>query len=498
MKILCIGSTNKITDQQASDLAESNQLTNRGLLSDLDSPIDFESRTVLLGVYHTTFVDLSFERVQEAGKHFDKICVLDQSLNLWNTTTEFYETINYALQLEHNVEWQNTAAKENFLYWKDKIRTNKSLCVWPFVQMHLTDSHAKLCCNSDRPLDHTTNINDFKNKTYEIIRQKMISGEQLDHCRSCYRLEDNGIESARIQQTLEWVTRLNLSDTEDLTQITSPLAFEIVLDNLCNLQCRMCDPEASSLIAKEYRKIGIIRDTTITNMNATKKQHLDDVLKISNIQKIYLTGGEPSVNKRVHDFLNKCVQQNRTDILLQINTNAVKISERFIELVKNFDRIEFFVSVDAFGAANDYIRWRSRWNAINQNVEKLMDLGVVSFNVALSLYGIFSFHDLMTFLDQRYPGHYVHCQFAHNQSPFMIDYDQSQIEKIKDIRHLSMYNNMPFLRSWIDGLITQLEKSQLQSQNLRDFFVHNDLLDLSRNSKLSDYIPELEHQRKKI
>lgn len=497
MRILCLGTSQAITDRQASDLARARNMQNLGILSDLDGPLDLQARTTQPGVYHTSFVDLCFSRVKEASGYFDVIYVLDQPLSAWKTMTEFYQTIDLALRLDHNVEWQNPAVRQNFLYWQDKLARNKSLCVWPFVQMNLSDFDARLCCVSTKSLPDTIGVQDFNNETYVDIRKKMLDGEQLDHCESCYRSETNGITSARIHQTLEWVSRLNLATTQELSDIRSPLSFEITVDNLCNLQCRMCAPISSSLIEKEYRKLGIIQNQKIS-VRAPPRQHLDDLLHVERIEKLYFTGGEPTINRRVQDFLAKCVQQHRTDFLLQINTNAVKISQRFVDLIKNFDRVEFFVSIDAFGKANDYVRWRSQWATIHKNIEKIKDLGVVSFTVTVSLYGIFSFSDLLHFLDQRYPGHYVHCQYAENQSPFLIDYDPAQIRKIMAVRQLSIYNDNPSLRSWIDGLIESMRKSKLQAQKLRDFFNHNDLLDASRDSRLYDYIPELEQQRAKI
>jgi hypothetical protein len=494
MKILCIGNNTERTDQQVLEIANSNQSVNHGLLSDLDGYVDFESAVKYPGFYHTSFVDLSFVRIKEATKYFDQILILEQPIHQWNISTEFYDTINYALALGDIVQWENVRVKENFLYWKNKIQTNKSLCVWPFIQMNLSDSGARLCCNSSKKLDNTKNIDDFHNETYKSIRKKMIDGEPIDHCRSCYQAEEQKIQSPRIQQTQEWVTRLNLLDIDSLQEIESPISFEITLDNTCNLQCRMCGPLASSLIEKEYKKLDIIPKNKIIQEITL---NVNDLLKIKKIEKLYFTGGEPTINKQLYYFLEQCIEQNKTDFLLQINTNAHKLSNKFIELAKKFKRIEIFVSVDAFGKANDYIRWRSQWNVINGNIKKLINQGItVSFTVSLSLYGIFSFYELMVFLDKEYPENYVHCHYVFNLYPFIIKYDREQIEKIKKIKELALYhNNIASLKSFIDSTIAEMEKSELDKMRLGYFFVHNDMLDKSRNSKLLDYIPEVESLR---
>jgi len=494
MKILCIGNNTEDTDRRAGHVAEENLLVNHGLLSDLDGTVCLDSRTQAPGVYHTSFVDLCFDRVKQAVSYFDRIMILDQPIHQWNTTTEFYDTINYAVRLGEKVEWQNGSSCQNLLYWRNQINNNASFCIWPFIQMSLYDSYATLCCISDKKLKNTREISDFNNQTYSDIRRKMLAGERIDHCVACYDIEARGISSPRQQHTLEWSTRLALSDTDDLAKITSPISLEIHLDNMCNLQCRMCGPAASSLIEKEYRQLGIIQQYP-EFVSGDNKRALDDFLAVEGLQKIYFTGGEPTANARVYDFLEHCIANDKTDFVLQINTNAWKISDKFVNLTKQFRRVEFIVSLDAFDRANDYIRWPSHWDHIQNNITKLIDVGVVSFAVSLSLYGIFSFADLMRFLDQTYPGHYVHCQFVENQSPLMIGYDRQHIDKIDGIRHLPIYLNNPAVQSFVDGLSTAMQCSTLQQESLRKFFSFNDQLDASRDSRLADYIPELEQIR---
>lgn len=496
-RTLCIGNNTEDTDHRASCIAKESHARNHGLLSDLDGTVCFESATAQPGIYHTSFVDLSLDRVRQAMQYFDRVLILDQPIDSWNTTTEFYDTINYATLLGDTVEWQNDTAKRNLSYWQQMLEHNPSICVWPFVQMSLYDSYATLCCVSHKKLHDIIDVEDFHNDTYREIRSAMLSGQTLEHCSACYALESRGIKSARQQQTLEWVTRLNLATTKDLAAVSAPVSLEIHLDNMCNLQCRMCGPAASSLIAKEYAQLGIMDRYPEFVINPVKRD-LDQFLAIDNLQKIYFTGGEPTANSRVYDFLDHCVRRNKTDFVLQINTNAWKISDKFIDLTKRFRGVEFIVSIDAFGRANDYIRWPSRWETILTNLDRLNEIGTVSVAVSLSLYGIFSFADLMAFFDRNYAGIYVHCQFVENQSPFMIAHDTQTIADIEHIRSMSIYLNNPALQSFVDGLISALHQSTLDKITLQEFFAFNDRLDASRGSRLEDYIPELHQLRSLI
>jgi len=496
MRILCIGNCTEDTDHRVTEIAEKNNSVNRGLISELDGEIDFDCLRIHNGYYHTSFVDLSFESVKKCVGYFDKLFVIDQPIHTWNTATEFYNTVNSAMQLD-NVEWQNVATKQDFLYWKEQVKNNKSLCIWPFIQMHCSyDNEFHLCCDSGKLLDNTQSIQDFNNKTLKTIRQKMLDGTKLpEFCSNCYTYEATGLESTRQYQTVEWATRLGLKNINDLEQFSSPLSFEISLDNKCNLMCRMCDPGSSSLIEKEYKQLGLIGSDKM--FAGSPEKILDTLLSVPRIEKLYITGGEPSANKHFYKFLQDLIEIEKTDFVLQINTNAHKISNSFLDLVCNFQRVEFLVSVDAFEKTNDYIRWNSNWNTLQQNIQQLIKSGAtVSFNVSLSIIGIFSFYDLMDFLDSNYPNNYISFNLVLNQYPFMIEYDQSEIDKIVGIKQLSLYNNNNLLRNFVDNVIAQMKQSKLDKDRLNKFFTHNDKLDNKRGSKLVDYVPQLEAYRK--
>lgn len=496
MRVLCIGNCTEDTDHRVSEIASANNSVNHGLISDLDGYINIENIKLLHGYYHTSFIDLSYSRLKLLSKRFDKVLIIDQPIEQWNTSTEFYDTINFALKLD-NVEWQNRQTRDNFLYWTQLVKDNKSLCIWPFVQMNSTvGGKFTLCCVSDVELDNTNGITDFHSTSYKTVRQKMLDNIKLpDHCSSCYHVESNGIASNRTQQTVEWAIRLNLKSVEDLKRINTPVSFEIGLDNTCNLMCRMCAPSSSNLIEKEYKELGIIAsDTTYSTVNL---QTLDELLQLETIEKLYFTGGEPTANRHFQKFLQKCIDQGKTNFLLQINTNCHKISSNFLNLIKHFTRVEFFVSVDAYGKANDYVRWNSNWDNLNNNIQRLIDTGaVVSFNVSVSLYSIFSLSDLVTFLDKTYPGHYISFSMVYNVYPYIVEYSTEMLEKLNQIKNLDVYkNDANLIKSYIDGFIENAKKSQFDRQKLQEFFNMNDALDASRNSQLIDYIPELEEYR---
>ena len=153
---------------------------------------------------------------------------------------------------------------------------------------------------------------------------------------------------------------------------------EVKFGNLCNLACAMCSPYNSSLIEKEYLKLKgqhKLFDRGFENKNAWYED--SDKLKqiareLSTRNQIRFTGGEPTVNNYLIDFLEE-VQKHNTNITIKLTTNGNNWPKKLHELLKEFKTI-ISVSIDAYGEKNNYIRWPSNWNKIEKNVDSMLSL----------------------------------------------------------------------------------------------------------------------------
>ena len=179
-----------------------------------------------------------------------------------------------------------------------------------------------------------------------------------------------------------------------------------------------------------------------------------------------------------------------------INTNAVKISDKLLSMASKFSNLQFVVSIDGYKQANDYSRWGSDWNTVIKNIKKIVSNGhKVTFNTVLSLYTIFHYKELVDFLDTQFPNCLIHSQFAENIYPFVFPFPADLKEKLETIKHTNAYNNDVLFSSFVDGVIRHAKSSELDKDKLQHFFNFNDTLDISRNSCLNAYIPELEKLR---
>jgi sulfatase maturation enzyme AslB (radical SAM superfamily) len=320
----------------------------------------------------------------------------------------------------------------------------------------------------------------------------MLQGESVEqHCRSCYRLENMGIVSARQQETVEWANRLNLQSVDELLKLSSPAYYEIRPSNKCNLQCRMCNPNDSHLIAREYQQLGLISSTSAIEKNSTGF----DIVDFTSARKIYVAGGEPTIMPEFYEFLDRCIAEGRTDVEFLVNTNGTKLSDRFKQQLSHFSNFHFVFSIDAFEDLNYYIRWPSKWDNVIENLQYLKQHGhVVTVNTTVSIYNITNLHKLFAFIDQEFPGTLIHCQIADNLSPFLYPNIKQALSSLQAVQTMNCYQNSLLLASSIDGYIRQFEQRS-DTADLTKFFKFNDLLDQSRGVQLVDYLPELDRYR---
>jgi sulfatase maturation enzyme AslB (radical SAM superfamily) len=428
--------------------------------------------------------------------------MLDQPKEQYSHPDAFYKTVTLIKNLP-NGKFIDPGYTNSINFFETLVETNKSFCIFPFIELltnQRSDGFTTVCCRSTTPVAHVSEIIDWQtNKSYQAIRNNMLNGVPIpDHCSSCYKLESKNIRSARQQETVEWANRLNLKSLQDLNQITHPSYYEIRPSNICNLQCRMCGPTNSHLIGREYKKINLVAEIP------PKERSDFSIVNFTNLKKLYVAGGEPTAMTEFYEFLDLCIQQNKTDFEFLINTNATKLSNRFKKQLKEFSNIQFIVSIEGVGPLNHYIRWPSDWNTIVENMNYLRkNRHFITTNTTVSIYNVLGLYDLLKFFDDNFPGMLVHCSSCVSQndilSGFEFPYPELALRKLLPIQQLRCYKNDRLLKSFIDGIITHYQSTpEIDLRRLKLFFEFNDKLDRSRDIKLVDYIPELEQARKLI
>lgn len=503
VKILFLGNNDDSTDQHVTALAKEHATVNHGLITD--------STTVpgQPGYYHTTVVDIPWGGLIELADNFDSIVMLDQPQAQWSHWKCFQATFKLMVKLEeihkHTVFRNNNNVKK-ILYWSDLVyNKNKSFCIYPWINFSNNGKELTLCSRDRGSVTATDKFQNWKTDTnYIQIRNKMLQGEQLpEHCGTCYEYEDNGIESYRQFETLDWVTQLDLENIDDLDQLDRPYFYEMHIGNHCNIKCRGCQPKFSAPIGQELKKFNIVAPTQLHWEPGTGSIDQIDIDSLDKKSSVYFQGGEPTIMPEVKEFMQRCLAKNKTDFFLTMCTNGVKLSAEFLQLISNFPNTNFSISLDGYSKINDYWRSGTEWNKVIQNVRLLQSQGhSISINTVPGIYNVTNLHLLFEFLDQEFPltAMYLQVNYLPWQSALNHPLKDLVIESMQKCMQTSVYHsNGKSCKSGIDSIYNHYVNSPVCDVNaLKDFFAYNDQLDRARGTRLMDFIPELEAARKYI
>lgn len=499
-KILCLGNNTIDTDARVSEIAKLNNTQNFGLIDQYN----FVPHNN--GYYHTSIVDLSSGEIIELAKHFDCVIMLDQPVDEWSHWKILLSTYRIMQQLDEfaiSTDYKLNLNIKKFLEFDTFLKENKSFCIYPWIEKIEHNGKLSPCARSKYVITTLDKLGNWATDSkYQQLREKMLAGERIPEvCNVCYEQEDLDIETYRTFETREWVAKLNINSIDDLNNIQHPYYYEVRLNNKCNIMCRGCRPEYSSKIEHEYKTFGI----KFSNQREWRYSSLGviDRTTLNPDVRVYLTGGEPTVMSSVYKFMQECIKEGKTDFDFTLGTNAAKLSKKFLDLSDHFTNMNFSVSIDGYEQINDYWRWGSQWNEVIANTKELARRGhTISINCVPGIYNVTNLHLLFEFLDREFPfaGIYLQINYNKQQSAYNHPNHQLVLESMKRCQQTkAYYTDGKSVRTIIDSLYNYYANSpQLDVESLKEFFEHNDLLDRARNSKLGDYIPELEACRKFI
>jgi len=258
-------------------------------------------------------------------------------------------------------------------------------CSLPFKGV-LTENDGtfKTCCHGKTAIDYNTSLpmtrnthsikEVFDSEYFDSIRQNLLNGVEDSNCDYCWELEKQGVESFR-QTTNSLFQHEERKDTNPKIEI-----LDLSLGNQCNLKCRTCIPEDSSLWVneyhstdytggmslKEYQKEIIFLESDDSLFFEDLKQHLKTVRIIK------MFGGEPFLMKRTWQLLREAVRIGRSqDIELYFNTNCTLWEPSNVELFDHFKKVEIGLSIDGVGSRFEYMRHPAKWDLVHHNIKQM-------------------------------------------------------------------------------------------------------------------------------
>lgn len=245
----------------------------------------------------------------------------------------------------------------------------------------------------------------------KTVRKNMLEGKWSSECVRCKKEFLSGRKSrnfsvrdelAEIVENPEnypgYLKARELTKADGTIDLTDfPISFlGVQFGNLCNLKCVMCSPISSSAWYKEHSAIwepyfenGEQYVASMKNLKSFNEKSTIEKKNIFNwsdnpylwqqiekhihqFRKVYITGGEPLLMDSYYQFLKWCVEKGvAKNLTIECVSNATYIPRRVWSLWKQFKRLYLGISLDGFGEINNFIRYPSKWDRIEQNISLL-------------------------------------------------------------------------------------------------------------------------------
>jgi hypothetical protein len=399
---------------------------------------------------------------------------------------------------------------------------NKSLCLYPFVQLSTIPSgFIRPCCYytefiADGAEGRRMNVNRnsiasvWNSPEVRRIRTEMLAGRKLIGCGQCYQEDRVGTTSLRLRSFKEWGHHPGVKNAIAEAQsgngsTTEPVRYlELKPGNLCNLKCRMCNQFDSSKVVTEMRELAAKYKVPhlMTQARLLDEQRVEADFDISlmpdwskldsfwqeaeallpHLETVSLAGGEPMLLENVTRFLNRAVETGHSrHMKVFLASNFTHFKDDFFEIASNFELFEFIASVDGFGATQEYIRFPSQWTVVDANFRKAKKRMVPNrlkalTNITLQMLNIMTFTELLDWHDEL-----EQIDPPYHQHPYFLNL-------LTHPSYLSIENLPPKARAIA---IDRIEAHRARSVILKKFPEMNERLDLIvatlRQSPRPDY-----------
>ena len=214
----------------------------------------------------------------------------------------------------------------------------------------------------------------FNGQVMTERRQQHSSDQRHSDCTHCWRLEDAGQLSSR--------------QTESNTQPR----LEIKISNTCDMACRYCRPNSSSIWAERMREFGYSKKALLAEKQTPRHQAVTQEF-ITWLQKelprftqgrgLLFTGGEPFLDDRFYSLLESL---DIRDTKIHINTNLntpqhlwSRQTDLITHLINHNNRVYLRCSIDGVGAQQEWQRQGSSWDRLQANWYRLGQLPLQMF-----------------------------------------------------------------------------------------------------------------------
>lgn len=385
------------------------------------------------------------------------------------------------------------------------IPDTKTFCTAPWFQIRNQNDMTKRVCGSiseqkqDQDTEDVDPI-DYLNSDHIIkLKQDLHNGTKNPLCSRCWKQEAVGKQSYR-QKLNQFVTGNHEISQSWLKNYFSNkknyhsdmlLMSDIKIGNTCNHACVMCIPDDSSLIynkwqnnlQNEFVQEKLKQDPQYLERikrNGYKsdkyRKYLEQVLQNTNLRLLKILGGEPLLDKTLLENLSQIKDTVKNRIELQIVTNGSLSLTRCADLLGDFKKINFVVSVEGVGKLQEYARKGSIWNTLSNNILEAKNYKNIDLHICHTFQTttVLGFGDLEKWCEE-------------NGLPITIGF-------VNEPRHLSLASLKPQCRDKLKSnskLSKNLFDTEYDTQQHELFCRYIDWYEQDSKIKLKDLYPEL-------
>ena len=225
----------------------------------------------------------------------------------------------------------------------------------------------------------------YRSEPMRLMRQQILGNDKLSNCAACYHEEDVGYESRRIKENFKSIIFTEQAFDKSFLQSPwnkhfvndefdgVPIDWHVDFGNECNLTCKMCRPAASSAIAAIMRRHNKHDGSIKVSWTSNPTAWANFLSAVDNIplRRIHVMGGEPTMMKKYHEFIDYLIDKKRFEISLSFVSNGTMINQQLLDKLKLFKNIDMEISIESVSKVNDYIRQGSNIDQLLANIENL-------------------------------------------------------------------------------------------------------------------------------
>jgi hypothetical protein len=225
---------------------------------------------------------------------------------------------------------------------------------------------AKPCCLYQTRYPINTNITQefWSHPDVQKERQDNLQGGELPtNCWICRNTEQRGEYSRR----QSWNERLGT----DWQNLDSVIELDLQSDFSCNLACRICGPQYSTLWRQVESKEKFAESkkfkVRVDNNNVFE---MLNTIPLNKIRQIKFQGGEPFISNTHIQILEKL--QDTVDLsqlsVWYLSNGTTRVSDKVLKFWEKLKMVEIYFSIDDLGPRMEYQRWPCNWQEIQDTL----------------------------------------------------------------------------------------------------------------------------------